>query len=271
MAWPLVAAAAVSAVSAVASNMSNKAAAKSQGQWAAYNSEMEYATTMNNLKANFSIARVNAASTVSAGKFNSDLAMQNTLTNVGIIQATNKYNSLLYEEELSKVWDSVGLDIELKQNQREVERGQIRAFQSASGTVMDQDSAGKVVEDQMTQEAMDIFVTKNNGDIQARDIINSRARSQWEGEMAVQKTLYEGRMASIGTITNASLQAGTQLTQASISNVAGQSSASSSLTAGLYGAKFTTEAGITKANNTLVTDFANIGASYLSSSTKQGK
>lgn len=234
--WGVIAGVVISAVSAYAQNRAN--ARQNDAQYAVnrQNAQGAYDIAMGNVAAQMAIGRFNALAALQAGRISSQAIMQESLVNARIIRATTDYNDDLLEAEEEQIWDAYGLDTKIIKDQRAVERGQIEAYQSASGTVMGQDSNADVITDQMLQEKMDQFVIRHNADIKAADIFNARAQGKWEGEMQIKKTLWEGQLQATVAQANAGLQAASALAGSTLSGMAGTMSAQIGLSSGMSSA-----------------------------------
>ncbi len=227
---------AMSAASAIYSGASSSAQNKKQKGWNEYNANMQYGTDKANVSSQLALARVNANMAAQQSMIQQKAIKETTELNARIIAETALYNDALYEEELSMLWDSVGLDLAQMENQRAVERGSIVAQQGASGTVIGEGSNEDVIVHQQTQEAMDAFIVNHNADGQARKISNARAQSLYMGEMEIKKTLYEGSVNMSVAAANGQAQAQGALASANIAAVAGMYSANQRHIAGIQGA-----------------------------------
>lgn len=227
---------AISAASAA--QQSSQASSQNKGQlaWNRYNAQMQYKTDITNIASSSALARINAGAASAAGAVNARISLDTSRFNADMIHSTWQYNDKLIEEELSLMWDSIGLDLSLLENQRAVERGGILANQAASGVIMNQDSAQDVIVDQKTQEALDAFIIRHGGDIQASKINNARAQGKWQAEAQVAKTLWEGEMGAYAARANASIQSGAIMAGARVSAFANTLSANYRLESGMAGA-----------------------------------
>lgn len=228
-------------VASVASAAINKRASSAQNRnqlaWNRYNAQMQHNTDMFNIAAGNLIARSNAAAVMAGAEMRAMVGEAFAKKNADIVWATALYNDALMEDELAVMWDSLELDQELLRQDRARERGEILARQSASGTVMGQDSNADVITSQMTQEALDAFILRHGADVKAAQIMNSRAQGLWEAEQQVNKILFEGRLSGFATRAQGSLDAAAGLVSANISSMAGQVTANNRLQSGLHGAQ----------------------------------
>lgn len=253
MSWVAYIPAAISAVSAISQSSQTASGTANQAQWQKFDSQRRYDSAMTNLQAQRYIAAANAKSVQAGAKVKAELIENEALFNVGMIEATTNYNSSLldYEEEL--LWEQMDLDLSLLERQRARERGSIKAQQSASGTVMGEGSNAEVIIDQKTQEALDSFVVRRNADIAARKISNKQAQSEWQGQMAIQKTLWQGQLQQASAFSQASGQAASIIAQSNISAAAGKISAGFARDSAWHGARNTQQAGKDASWNQLTT------------------
>ena len=211
MPWTLIAAAVVSAVSAAASAYSsyssNKAANENADAWNAYNTYSNYATNNYNSMMQLSIARFNAAMQAQSGEMQAKSIRTMAETNALIIDKTAEYNDSLLAEEERQLWNSWELDDMLYAISRKSERGVIESVQSASGTLMGQGSNADVVSSQMAQEMLDRFAMKQDADIKASDILNSRLENMYSSDLEIKKVMWEGEMNALAARSNGSLNA----------------------------------------------------------------
>lgn len=235
MSWYQYIPAALSAVSAISESNQMSEGGEMQSSWMKYDAEQRYGSAMKNIEAQQGIAAANAAGLQAGAKVKGELIVDEAIFNANMIKATTKYNNSLldYEEEL--LWEQMDLDIELLERQRARERGTMKATQSASGTVMGEGSNAEVIIDQRTQEALDAFVVRRNADIEAKKIANKQAQNTWQGEMAIQKTLYQGQLQNFSVHQSAGNQAAGILAQSGISAAANKISAGYARDAGFRG------------------------------------
>lgn len=264
MSYWWVASAALSAVGAINSASSANQQNQSQLAMNQYNANAQFNVSMSNIDSMLTLANINAElgtaaagmqfgiadMQMQAGINQAQLTQQTAELNAGIINSTTQYNNALLDEEMSLMWEAMDLDLTHLANQRAVERGQIKAQQSASGTIMGQDSNADVIIDQKTQEALDELVVRHQADINAAGIRNQQAQNSWQGAAAVTKTLWEGNMSATIAMQNAAIQAQStaaggvsqilqsqmNLIGANIQAGADRTSANYALQSGLYGA-----------------------------------
>lgn len=207
MAWWMAIPAAISAASSISGAISGNKQNANQAKWNQYNTNMQYGVDMANIMSSAVGANFNARMAIQQGMAEAEYSVASAEYNSGLVYSTTLYNDALLEEELSIMWDGVGLDIEQLEMARAVERGGIVAQQAASGTTIGDGSNEDVVVDQMTMEALDAFAVRHNGTVQAAKIGNARAKGLWEGQMEIDRIIYEGNMGSVIAMNNASAQA----------------------------------------------------------------
>lgn len=257
--------AAIMAGSAIYGAISSSNQNKTQQAWNNYNAQMSYNNSVRNIRAQNTIAGMNAMLAMKSGQINAQMATDTAQLNASIIADTTAYNNELLAEDLALMWEAAELDIRNLEVQRAKERGGIRATHAASGTVMDEGSNAEIIADQMTQEAMDAFIIRHGADIQASKITNAMAQNRWQGEMQIKKTIWEGQMGAYSSLTNAGLSAMGGLMTAAISSQAGMQTASSGLTAGLAGAQMQYSQNQQSINAGLVQGLFSAGSQYVSS------
>ena len=213
-------AAGLQAASSIVGHNSAKKQNEAQAAANTWNASMGYSTTLGNIQASNMIGRFNAQAAVQAGRISAQAYMMGAEMNADIIRATAQYNDSLLATEEEQLWDALELDVELMRNERLRERGTMLAIQSVSGTVMGTGSNADAVTDQMTQEALDLFVMRHNADIGAADLLNARAQGLWEADMQAKKVMWEGQLAAITTQANANMGAASQLATTAISGAA---------------------------------------------------
>lgn len=238
MAWVQ---AAIMVGSAAYSAMSSNAQNSKQKGWNEYNAQMQYGTSMNNAKSQATLSNINAQMQANATRNQMGIIKATTELNASIIASTTDYNDALYEEQLTQLWDSVGLDLEQLAMQRAVERGGIVAQQSVSGTVIGEGSNADLIVHQKTMEAMDNLVVNHKADLQAANISNARAQSKWKGEMEIKKVEYEGRLNIAAAASNAQTQIAGAQASGIINANATAASAANRFVADMQGANMTSD------------------------------
>lgn len=220
MTMALGAAAGLQAASSIFGYNSAKKQNEAQAAANTWNASMGYSTALGNIQASNMIGRFNAQAAAQAGRISAQAYMMGAEMNADIIRATARYNDSLLATEEEQLWDALELDVELMRNERLRERGAMLAIQSVSGTVMGTGSNADAITDQMTQEALDLFVMRHNADIGAADLLNARAQGLWEADMQAKKVMWEGQLAAITTQANANMGAASQLATTAISGAA---------------------------------------------------
>lgn len=217
------------------SGASNDEQFENQQSWINYNARSEYNISMDNIAARSMLTKFNVGNIMAGAEESAEISRAVAEYNVGMITATTDYNDSLLESDIADIWEEMELDLSQLAHQREVERGEIVATQAASGTVIGEGSNADVIVDQMTQEAMDAFIVRRGADSTVRDINNNRAKSMWEGTVAVQKAMWDGEMAAYTTLKNARTQSAGMVLEGAISATADTKSAQLALTSRLQG------------------------------------
>jgi len=235
MAIPVV----LSAASAAYSSMQQRDYGETAEAWQRYNASMQYNVSLDNLFNQALLTQYNAKMALAAGDLKASAIMASADYNVSLLRATTEYNDSLLEEEVSLLWESVDLDLELLEQQRARERGTILANQAASGTVMGEGSNLDVIISQKTQEALDAFIIRHGADIKAKQIQNARAQNLFSGEMQARKIAWEGELGAAVSKSMASIQASSMLMEGGLRLGAGLQTAEYQRQAGMYGASMT--------------------------------
>lgn len=239
MVWVTVALAAASAIGSVISANSASKQNAVQSDWNQYNAQTNYNTSMSNIASQTMIGMFNASVSKRTGEIEANRQLQTAAYNSQIISMTTKYNSSLLEEEVRLLWEAEGLDQSILAQQRASERGNLLAFQSASGTTTGFGSNKEAIISQMTQEGMDSFVIRHNADIQASKIADAMAQNVWQGNMEIQRTMWEGEMGAYVSRSNASNQSIGTLMNTMLASRANTASAQNQLISGMAGAEMT--------------------------------
>lgn len=234
-----------------------------QKAWNEYNAMQERDTTFNNLIANYAITDANINASLMNADMMADVGLAMTEYNVDLIRETALYNDSLFEDELTKLWNSVGLDIELLEFQRARERGSIIAAQGASGTVIAEGTNEAVIVDQMYQENLDKMVIRYNADVSAGQISNARAQSAWEAEATARKMEYEGVLDATVTRVNANMAAIGARTQNEVQLDTGVISMNSRFQSAMHGASAQHATNQTQLSNGLVNGLFSAGSTAI--------
>lgn len=225
----------IGGIGGLISGSSTDAQFDNQTAWAQYNAQMGYQTALSNNAANLVLARINAASITKTAGISATAQLEAAEYNASLIAATTAYNTQLIEQEIPLLWEAADLDIKHIERQRSEERGQMVATMGASGTDINEGTNVDLVADQMTQEMMDILVVRHGADIQVGKIQDVAAQNDWQGELAVQHTLWQGEMGSYVTMANARNQAAGIAGSAAIQGMAALQSAGQRRSASLTG------------------------------------
>jgi hypothetical protein len=200
-----------------------------------WNTQQQYNQSMNNLATQSVLSMYNAELAMLQGKLEASKQLSTAYFNADLIQQTTEYNNNLLDNELTLLWDKVDLDINLLGQQRAVERGEIRAAQSASGVVMDYGSYADVMVDSKTQQALDEFIVRHNADVTASKIENTKAQNAWKGAMEAIKVSWEGEKAATISMANSQLQAQSILFGGAMNYMSGSQSAMNKWNSGMIG------------------------------------
>lgn len=239
-------------VGAGLSAINHSEAGANSAEWQEYNGKVNYYNAQANIKSETAITEANASTLATVTGYQNRSIMADADTNIAILQATTLYNDSLLDDELALVWEQAGLDIKLLADQRSRERGTIVANQAGSGTMIGEGSNADVLIDQKTQENLDAFVIQYGADIRAGQIIDTKNKNLWEGEMAIKKLSWESEKATQLNSTNAQIQIESMAAQQNIKNISSNITASSAKTAASAGAAQTISNANMQASNTLV-------------------
>jgi hypothetical protein len=200
-----------------------------------WNTQQQYNQSMSNLATQSVVSMYNAELALLQGELEASRQLSTAYYNAEVIQQTTEYNNNLLDNELAILWDKVDLDINLLGQQRAVERGEIRAAQSASGVVMDYGSYADVMIDSKTQQALDEFIVRHNADVTASKIENTKAQNEWKGAMEAMRVAWEGEKAAMISMTNSQLQAQSIMIGATMNYMSGSQSAMNKWNSGMIG------------------------------------
>ena len=164
-----------------------------------------------------SAGRYNAMMRMIAGKMSADSVQKVSTYNMLLQKAATEYNISLLADELPQLFEAADLDITRIWQQEARTEGALRAFQSASGTVLDEGSNKDVIVDSRTEALMDATIVGLNYKWKVDQIYDAIAKNQWEGQLAINKMAFEAEQQSrniknqaafdaFGTLANASLQ-----------------------------------------------------------------
>jgi hypothetical protein len=259
----------VPAVLGVISTISQTNQARTQNQnqlaWNQYNNQMQYNVAMGNIGMQVELAGFNFGLAKSAAAMQQKIAgmqyglaeqsaefeMAKAAYNASLIANTTTYNNSLLDADIANLWESMGLDVQLLSNQREVERGQI-AVQSFQGVVKEGDSFEDVMVDSLTQQYLDETAIKQGATRKVEEINNSIAKNLYEGQLKIQQIGWEGQINKFNILQgaranymNAMMGSASTLLQGAASYAgtmvqaeANKMSAQYAYQAGQYGAQF---------------------------------
>jgi len=208
---------------------------KNQMAWAKYNNIVSYNAAAFNVESSMQIAMLQAGFNMSQAGAEAAAARAVARYNANIIGMTLLYNTQLATEDLYRVWEAESLDLTQLEIFRAREQGVIIADQSASGTVIGEGSNADVVISQQTQRELDKTIIMQNADIAAADIQNKMAQGVWQGEVAIQQTLWEGEMSAYMSTTRAAASNASMLGTTFLQGKAAMWSADSAFQSGQYG------------------------------------
>jgi hypothetical protein len=182
-----------------------------------------------NAKMTRAAGKANAAAIAGMAQANSDITMQlagmnlnarNTIDsyNAHLKSFLGDYNASLLEAEAQNVWDKANLDITQMNNVFARQMGQIKTGYGASGVMMNQDTPLQAQIDAGTQHAMDVMIVQHGADIQSKKILDSAARSRWEGNMAAATIMYEGQINGTMSYANSVMSAAGTAVQGDINS-----------------------------------------------------
>ena len=182
---------------------------------------------MTNARMATETAKANMASEVSATQANNAILVNRAVTsnkvqqlttdlNVSLIKAKTTYQSLLLDNEESKLWEGLDLNIEKREKMRASQEGSWEARAAASGTVVGEGSNADVSKFIRSEASFDEMVMRYNADVGATDILNARAKGDWEGTVATQQAIWNGSMTQASTNINTVSQIAANSTQSTL-------------------------------------------------------
>jgi len=181
-----------------------------------YNAIQTARSGLINAKAIRGAAAANASMIMGAAGFNIENQFRLDSYNANLKSFLGDYNASLLEEEARLEWEAFELELEQMENVFAREFGQLQVGYGASGVMMNQDTPQQVQLDAKTQHEMDVMIVRHGADIRSKKLLDSAARSRWEGNMAASSIMFEGLMNATGTAGNAVLNAAGVTTQAGI-------------------------------------------------------
>lgn len=205
--WGALAGGVIGGVAGLISGGAADAQFANQQAWRAYNQKLKFTSSMYNIDSNYKLSMMNAATVMGMAGINARAIEQGADYNAAIIYGTTVYNNELRNQEIAQIWQDENLALEQLELYRAREAGTIVSRQSASGTVIGEDSNADVLISQNAQREMDKNIIMFGADRNAAIIRNRKAQSSWQGQVAIGQTLWEGEMQSYITKTNAAVQA----------------------------------------------------------------
>ncbi len=249
--------AAVSAYGAYSSSKSASAQNENQAAWNRYNALMQNNVSSQNLNAQAQLGIFNANMIAQQGRVKSEVSRKVAAYNADLLESSMVYNDSLLAREEALLWEKTDLDIFMLEKQRARERGAMIADMAASGTDINEGTNADIIVSQKTQEALDAFIIRHGADIQAQKIEDSRNKNIYEGEMAIQRTLWDGEMQAFTDNYNASMQAASIGAETTVSFLSGMQSAEYQLQAGMYGAEISYANNDARISNQLTSSLMN--------------
>lgn len=161
-------------------------------------------------------ANANAALIMGAAGFNIENQFRLDKYNADLKSFLGDYNAGLLENEAALTWEAAELELDQMENVFEREFGRMKTGYGASGVMMNQDTPLVAQIDATTQYEMDVMIVRHGADIRSKKLLDSAARSRWEGNMAAASIMFEGKMNAAGMAGNAQVQAAGVLTQGGI-------------------------------------------------------
>jgi hypothetical protein len=135
-----------------------------------------------------------------------DTQMKIAAYNSSLLSQTANYNSLLYNEEIDSIYEAAELDSKVLEVNTEKAIGTLEAQQSASGTVVGQDSNADVVTSIMAESALEDLVIKTNAKTKAKSLLNAAAQGEWQAMAEGKKLMYEAQVSGQAEMFAASNQ-----------------------------------------------------------------
>ena len=191
--------------------------AESAYNTALWNAENIYKTGMDNIMLTGMSGRTNAMQQMMATTLNVKDVQRVAEFNMSLYKQVTEYNTALMLDELPQLLDQYELSITHIRQQGARQEGGIVAYQGASGTVIGTGSNLDVVVDSRTQLALDEYAVGLQYQWQVDAVYDAIAKSEWEGQMAIDKMAFEANnqimnmknqtsMAVFSTLSNSTLQ-----------------------------------------------------------------
>lgn len=279
MGYWLLAAAAVSLLSSYSSDQKNAASTLRQAK---ANSDALLKTGKYNAASIMALGQLNMAMNLGMGNIETSIIRKKAEYNAGLRSMIGDYNATLLEDEARLVWEKADLDVEQLEEQYSVAEGKMQVGFGASGVIMNQDSPQDAIIDLRTSKALDTLIVRHGADIEAGKILDSAARSRWEGNLAAHQIITEGKLDIFGTygsrylnavgagaqaainanstMYNAEVSSWQTLTSGQISSTNQQNQATSNLVSGLFSAAANTYS--SNLSNSTITSNYDIGSKY---------
>jgi len=225
--WPLIVGAGIAVAGMAASAMGNAAAGRAKAQAYEDTAVNAYNTAITNADNIRKTGEFNALSIGAAGRNNAMETMlaaglsSTSLRNISrfnqqLQKATTEFNISLLADELPKLLDQANLQITQIWQEEARTEGAIRAFQAASGTVLDEGSNKDVIIDSRTEALMDAYIVGLQYQWNVEAVYDEIAKNAWDGQMAINKMAYEADVTSRNMVNQAALDAFTITSNATL-------------------------------------------------------
>jgi hypothetical protein len=205
--WWALASAALSVAGSMQSAVSARAEAARSAAYSGYNSEAQLAWGAEQSAMIAQSSMFNAYLVRQQAAYNSKLNAAATEYNIQTLQSTNAYNAQLYGEEIDSLMEQLELDTELLHTDYAKAVGATLANQSASGTIINQDSNADVIIAMKAEEALMNLVLDTNAQTKIAGITNAIAQGEYETTAAIQNLAWEGQLSQLSSMYSADMQA----------------------------------------------------------------
>ena len=171
----------------------------------AYNSNQAIALAEHGASSVLNTARINGALSILGASFDAANIQMVASVNAFFQREAGFYNASLLRDEAEAVLAALELDIEQVEKQYGRILGAATVGYASSGVRIDieTDTPSLVLLDMATERELEIMILKQNGQEQARKLMNAAARSEFDGNVAAIQILTEGQQRA-----NASIFAG---------------------------------------------------------------
>ncbi len=160
--------------------------------------------------------QTNAMQQVVAAELSAGSLLQVADYNSELVKATTEFNLSLLANELPKILDAYEIDETHLWQQEARTEGALRAFQGASGTVLDEGSNLDVLIDSRTEALMDSFIIGLQYQWDVQSVADAMNKTAWEGQMQINKSTFEANVQARNIRNQATLNAFTILSNATL-------------------------------------------------------